>query len=27
FIMQSNALKPFKKESKRIIRCRNQKGK
>ncbi|RRE71081.1 hypothetical protein EAN99_27450 [Klebsiella pneumoniae] len=25
FIMQSNALKPFKKESKRIIRCRNQK--
>lgn len=24
FIMQSNALKPFKKESKRIIRCRNQ---
>ncbi|MEH2746548.1 hypothetical protein QE238_15400, partial [Klebsiella pneumoniae] len=24
---QSNALKPFKKESKRIIRCRNQKGK
>ncbi len=27
FIMQSNALKPFKKESKRIIRCRNQKRK
>ncbi|MCB3390824.1 hypothetical protein [Klebsiella quasipneumoniae] len=27
FIMQSNALKPFKKESKRIIRWRNQKGK
>ncbi|MCL3419339.1 hypothetical protein ACH7FE_10585 [Klebsiella pneumoniae] len=27
FIMQSNALKPFKKESKRILRCRNQKGK
>ncbi|MFO5928245.1 hypothetical protein ACLBSK_31790, partial [Klebsiella pneumoniae] len=25
--MQTNALKPFKKESKRIIRCRNQKGK
>ncbi|MBL2976007.1 hypothetical protein ELM59_10655 [Klebsiella pneumoniae] len=27
FIMQSNALKPFKKESKRILRCRNQNGK
>ncbi|ENZ7486470.1 hypothetical protein ACG8U7_003612 [Klebsiella aerogenes] len=27
FFVQSNALKPFKKESRRIIRCQNEKGK
>ncbi|QEU18826.1 hypothetical protein FOB49_09315 [Klebsiella aerogenes] len=27
FFVQSNALKPFKKESRRIIRWRNEKGK